>query len=165
MPSALGRRPPVINNYSHLASLLESSVLAALPPAASHTRRYVQLHCYSATPRLAAYFLTCLPRRRSSVRLCIFGPKALYKSVIIITRQLNYKPQWFSDVHLLGAKFLILTVSGVVFPHFYPSIHPCLFLRKKSNQKYGTYISTIKILSGATRHSSVLITTPLKGKE
>ena len=43
-----------------------------------------------------------------------------------------------------------------------PSIHPCLFLRKKSNQKYGTYISTIKNPSGATRHSSVLITTPLK---
>jgi len=47
-------------------------------------------------------------------------------------------------------------------PSPYPSIH--VYFSEKSNQKYGTYISTIKILSGATRHSSV-ITTPLKGKE
>jgi len=51
---------------------------------------------------------------------------------------------------------MLATMSNFYYI-FRSSVHPCLFLRK-SNQKYGTYISNNQNLSGATRHSSVLIT-------
>ena len=140
---------PPYRLHSRLPKLpVKPTPLQNLQEAARHDE------CVSSHPEMESVFLHTFvvqeaqlsQRDRAMLRVILHISLSYSRSLKVIKTGTIRKRGTVSYSHSIVAINQSIFIGSILY-HFeiHPSIHLCLFLRKKSNQKYGTYISTIKI--------------------